>query len=364
MNMNQTKPKDINFLKINGNHCFYCLLKIVFSLVPVLFTLAGMTRMVHAQQVPELQHVIFDTDVGGDIDDAGALAVLHALADRGKIEILAMGVVIGHEAAVPFVHAVNSWYGRPGIPIGTIKGKAPYARDEYMLPVIGEFPYTLNRKEAPDVVQLYRKVLAEQPDKSVTLITVGPATNIYNLLRSGPDKVSPLTGVELMRRKIKFYAAGGNGNSGLPSGKCGFNYYMDLESANGELSLLPAEFPTVFAGGSGPKLRIGSVFNQVRTSHIIRKSYEAYFNGSAKDRQTWDQLRVLYGCMPSLRSLWDTSPAGRIEVGMDSIISWSAKPSGNHAFAYVNDLDSMRKILTELMTYDPEKKQEGNLPQK
>ena len=69
--------------------------------------------------------VIFDTDVGGDVDDAGALAVLHALADRGEREILAMGVVIGHEAAVPYVHAVNTWYGRPNLPIGTIKGKAP-----------------------------------------------------------------------------------------------------------------------------------------------------------------------------------------------------------------------------------------------
>ena len=58
------------------------------------------------------ERVIFDTDVGGDVDDAGALAVLHALADRGEIELLAMGVVIGHEAAVPFVHAVNTWYGQ------------------------------------------------------------------------------------------------------------------------------------------------------------------------------------------------------------------------------------------------------------
>lgn len=348
-----TRTKNIIFFFIKENLCFSYYLKTVFSLLPVLLLMAGITKIANAQQVNELQYVIFDTDVGGDVDDAGALAVLHALADKGNIEILAIGVVIGHEAAVPFVHAVNTWYGRPELPIGTIKGTAPYSRDEYMLQVIGEYPYTLTRDKAPDVVQLYRKVLAEQPDNSVTLVTVGPATNIYNLLLSGPDIFSPLTGVELMRRKIKFYAAGGNGNSGLPNGRCGFNYYTDLVSANGELSLLPSDFPTVFAGGSGPKLRIGSVFNQVRTDHIIRKSYEAYFKGTAKDRQTWDQLRVIYGCMPSMRSLWDTSRAGRIDVGMDSIITWTAHPARNHSFAYVNDLDSMRKILTELMTYDP-----------
>lgn len=303
-----------------------------------------------------VERIIFDTDVGGDVDDAGALAVLHALADRGEIQLLAMGVVIGHEAAVPYVHAVNTWYGRPDLPIGTIKGKAPYARDEYMEPIVAEYPHTLTRETAPDVVKLYREVLSSQPDRSVTLIVVGPATNINNLLNSAPDEHSPLTGVELMRRKIKFYAAGGNGNAGLPEGKCGFNYYMDLRAASGELRMLPSDFPTVFAGGSGLKLQIGSVLSQVRPDHIIRKSYEAYYNGTAKDRYSWDQQRVLYGSRPSARSIWDTSPAGKIEVGQDSILTWAATPESNHAFAYVNDLDAMRVALTELMMYDPRDK--------
>jgi hypothetical protein len=300
--------------------------------------------------------VIFDNDVGGDIDDAGALAVLHALADRGEIELLAMGVVIGHEAAVPYVHAVNTWYGRPDLPIGTIKGQAPYARDEYMVPIVAEYPHTLTQKTAPDVVKLYRQVLAAQPDRSVTLIVVGPATNIYNLLQSAPDEHSPLTGVELMRQKIKYYGAGGNGNAGLPKGKCGFNYYMDLQAASGELALLPSDFPTVFAGGSGPKLKIGSALSQARPDHIIRKSYEAYYKGVAKDRQTWDQLRVLYGSRPSARTLWDTSPTGTIEVGRDSTITWAPTPARNRAYAYVNDLEAMRAVLTELMLYDPRDK--------
>lgn len=306
--------------------------------------------------VQPVERVIFDTDVGGDVDDAGALAVLHALADRGEIELLAMGVVIGHQAAVPYVHAVNTWYGRPDLPIGTIKGQAPYARDEYMEPIVAEYPYTLTQQAAPDVVKVYRKVLASQPDQSVTLITVGPSTNIHNLLNSTADEYSPLTGVELMRRKVKLYAAGGNGNAGLPKGKCGFNYYMDLASASGELKLLPSDFPTVFAGGSGLKLEIGSALSKARSDHIIRKSYEAYYKGKAKDRYTWDQMRVLFGSRPSARTLWDISPAGKIEVGQDSILTYTATPDKNRAFAYVNDLEAMRSMLTDLMMYDPRDK--------
>ena len=323
---------------------------------PVYSITAFVDRQQEGMASQPYERVIFDTDVGGDVDDAGALAVLHALADRGEIALLAMGVVIGHEAAVPFVHAVNTWYGRPELPIGTIKSGAPYARDEYMVPIVAAYPHSLTRETAPDVVKLYRQVLASQPDRSVTLIVVGPATNIHNLLKSGPDEHSPLTGVELMRRKIKFYGAGGNGNSGLPKGKCGFNYYMDLNAASGELELLPSDFPTVYAGGSGPKLKIGSALSQARPDHIIRKSYEAYYKGTAKDRETWDQLRVLYGSRPSSRSLWNTYPAGTISVGQDSIITWTEKPDQNRAYAYVKDMEAMRKILTELMMYDPRDK--------
>lgn len=302
------------------------------------------------------ERVIFDTDVGGDVDDAGALAVLHALADRREIELLAMGVVIGHEAAVPYVHAINTWYGRPNLPIGTIKGPAPYSRDEFMAPIVAAYPHSVSQQTAPDVVKLYRKVLASQPDRSVTLIAVGPATNIYNLLKSTPDEHSPLTGTELMRKKVKFYAAGGNGRAGLPKGFCGFNYATDLFSASTELQLLPTEFPTVFAGGSGMKLEIGAALNKARPDHIIRKSYESYYKGAAKNRFTWDQQRVLYACRPSSRTLWETSASGTIEMGLDGVLIYHSNPDKNRAFAYVKNFGTLEEQLTNLMMYDPRDK--------
>src|SRR5688572_20112653 len=239
------------------------------------------------------------------------------LADQGDIDILAIGVVIGHKAGVPFVDAVNTFYRRPDLPVGTIKGKAPYNRDEYMVPVVSEFPHDLTQEMAPDVVTLYRKTLAAEPDHSVTMITVGPATNIRNLLKSEPDEHSPLTGVELMRKKVKLYAAGGNGDAGLPNGKCGFNYYTDIPAAQGELEMLPTEFPTVFAGGSGKTLKVGSCYRNAKPDHIVRRSYEAYYKGEARDRQTWDQLLVLYGSRSSARTMWDTSAPGSIDLAAD-----------------------------------------------
>ena len=66
--------------------------------------------------------VIFDTDMAGDVDDVGALAVLHAMADLGEAEILAVGISSRNEDVGPVVDAINTWYGRPDIPIGYQRG--------------------------------------------------------------------------------------------------------------------------------------------------------------------------------------------------------------------------------------------------
>ncbi len=74
----------------------------------------------------EHARVIFDTDMANDCDDTGALAVLHALADRGEAEILA--VVTNRKdpsnASAAACAAINGYYGRPDIPIGTDKDGA------------------------------------------------------------------------------------------------------------------------------------------------------------------------------------------------------------------------------------------------
>lgn len=298
--------------------------------------------------------VIFDTDVGGDIDDAGAMAVLHALADAGEIELLAMGVVNGHEAAVPYTDALNTWFGRPDLPVGTIKTRAPFDRDTFMAPIVARFAHDLTKAMAPEVVSLYRRVLAAQPDGSVTLIAVGPASNISALLDSRPDEHSPLSGVELVRRKVKFYSAGGNGDGMLPHGKPGFNYHMDAASARNELARMPAEVPMVFAGGSGWKLQIGSCYRDAPPDSLPRQSFEAYFKGAAEmDRPTWDQLRVLYACRPSVRGWFETSAAGDIAMDENENLHWSPAPVRNRAYAYVKDMEAVRAMLTELMLAAP-----------
>lgn len=53
-------------------------------------------------------------------------------------------------------------------------------------------------------VTLYRRLLAESPDSSVVVVSVGFSTNLGRLLESWGDKYSPLDGIELVKRKVKF----------------------------------------------------------------------------------------------------------------------------------------------------------------
>lgn len=298
--------------------------------------------------------VIFDTDPGGDVDDAGALAVLHALADRGEVEIIAMGASNGHPLTVSYIQAVNAWFGRPKIPVGQAPPPGAYQADRFMEVTIGRGPHALTHDDAPEAADLYREVLAACPDRSVTIVAVGPATNIARLLQSRSCDPGGPCGVELVRRKVAFYAAGGNGNGGLPDGRAGFNYHMDNSAARVELALVPEEIPMVYAGGSGTSLPLGECYRDAPAGSIVRRSYEAYFRDKPSlDRPTWDQLRVLYGCRSDARRYFETSPPGDIGLDPDHRIRWTASPDRNRAYAYVQDADAVRSILTELMMHQP-----------
>src|SRR5882762_7577220 len=64
--------------------------------------------------------VIFDTDMWSDIDDALALAMLHALQDRGEINLLAVTISTNDRWSASYVSLVDSFYEHPQVPIGIV----------------------------------------------------------------------------------------------------------------------------------------------------------------------------------------------------------------------------------------------------
>lgn len=297
--------------------------------------------------------VIFDTDIGDDCDDAGALAMLHALADRGEIEILAVMISnrVPHSAAC--ASAINTYFGRPDLPLGDIKSTAnTQTNDRYAAYIAKNFPHQVrNEDDLPAAPTLYRRILAAQPDASVVLIAVGPPTSISDLLETGPDDISPLTGVELVRRKVKFYSASGNGRANLPRGEAGWNYKWDLAGARNELAKMPESIPFVFAGGSGLRMMTGAGYEQKPAGHIVRACYEQFHKRSTNlGRSTWDQLRIWYAVRD--RSNFETAAPGDIRLEGDQLL-YSASPNRNRTYAYVKDMARAAAQIEELMMHEP-----------
>ena len=136
-------------------------------------------------------HVIFDTDFGPDYDDVGAITLLHGFADSGYIRILATMASSKHKNAAAAINVFNTYFNRPEIPIGIVRGNAVVLGDKqhWTDSVINRYPHKIrSNDDAEDALELYRKIIASQPDHSVTMITVGFLTNLANLLESGPDK--------------------------------------------------------------------------------------------------------------------------------------------------------------------------------
>ena len=170
------------------------------------------TGLVGAEPPPaEPVRLIFDTDMGNDIDDALALGVIHALQSRGECQLLAVTVSKDNEFAAPFCDLVNTFYRRGKIPVGVVRqGQTPensrYIQEPCLAKDDGQLRYPrtlLSGKDAPEATGLLRQVLSRQPDASVVMVVVGFSTNISRLLESPADSHSPLTGRALVAQKCK-----------------------------------------------------------------------------------------------------------------------------------------------------------------
>lgn len=63
--------------------------------------------------------IIFETDMGNDVDDVLALDMLYKYQDAGKIQLLLISNNKGNAYSAPFIHLMNDFYGWSGIPVAS-----------------------------------------------------------------------------------------------------------------------------------------------------------------------------------------------------------------------------------------------------
>lgn len=298
--------------------------------------------------------IILDTDIGPDYDDVGAVAVLHALADSGKAQILGIMASNKESLVVPAIEVLNHYFGRPAIPVGAPKsnGVTLAASQHWPDSIVAKYPHQIgSTAEAPDAVIQYRKILASQPDGSVTIVSVGFLTNLSNLLKSPADEVSTSTGLELIARKVnKLVSMAG----WFPKGR-EFNVYMDSTAAKYCFENWPT--PVIFTGFEiGEKVKTGLklVGSAIRNSPV-KDAFRIAMAASEEDRNgrmSWDQTAVLialYGTEPFF-----TAVKGTIKVNTNGSNDFDENPDGKHLYVKMKmDPDSLGSIIEERMMHLP-----------
>lgn len=293
--------------------------------------------------------IILDTDIGPDVDDAGAVAVLHALADAGECTILGMMVSARGSTetwGAPCLDAMNTFYGRPDIPIGVNRRAAPAFGSRYNYEVAQEFPQDLGTgANAWDTVDLYRKLLSEQANGSVTIVSIGFLSNLEDLLRSGPDQWSALNGKDLVAQKVRLWSCMGGR---FPSGS-EFNFNRHASASQ----YVVQEWPTraVFSGYEiGSTIYTGFGLRSVPSPNPIKRAYERY-NG-LNNRQSWDQTAVLYA-VRGAQDYWLLNETGSCVVASTGSNTWSSTDR-NHAYLMpLMSTAGLVQIIEELMTRPP-----------
>ena len=301
--------------------------------------------------------VIFDSDMGPDYDDVGAITLLHAFADSGYINILGTVASTKYEGVAAVFNVLNTYFNRPGLLIGVPKGKALGLKDSqhWTDTLLLKYPHRIKKNaEVLSATEVYRKSLASQPDRSVTIITVGFLTNLADLLQSAPDKYSKLSGKELVRKKVKQLVCMAGS---FPAGN-EWNVRMDARSS--EIVFDNWETPILFSGveiGFTIKTGLPLISNNDIKNSPVKDVYRISIPISLQDsagRMSWDQTAVLIA-IKGYKPWWNIQ-TGKIKVAEDGSNTWE-NGSFLHSFLIPSQSPAiLRDLINKIMMHQPVKK--------
>jgi inosine-uridine nucleoside N-ribohydrolase len=286
--------------------------------------------------------LIFDTDIGNDVDDALALSIIHSLESRSEAKLLAVTITKDNRFAAPYIDLVNTFYRRPEIPVGMVRnGKTPEDSPMIRVPVErknpdGSFVYPRRISDgsaAPDALDVLRRALTTAADHSVVIVQVGFSTNLARLLASDAP---------LVARKVRLLSVMAGH---FPIGQPEYNIKTDIPAAQKLCEEWPS--PIVFSG-----FEIGQALLFPATAvehdfawtpnHPVADAYRNY-QKMPYDRPTWDLTAVLYAVRPDSHYFTLSAP-GRVTVDEKGQTHFAESPTGPHRYLILDPSQKPRTL--------------------
>ena len=282
--------------------------------------------------------IILDTDIGSSTDDLFAMEMLYRYEEQGRCKLL--GIVIDREGEdyAACADVMGTFFGHGDVPLGLERDgvKAPRVYIDYkqLYKHTGNDGQLMFRRSLadyaslPDGWRLYRQLLAAQPDHSVTIVSMGFVTCLEKLLRSAPDSLSPLSGVELVQRKVRRLCLMG-GVFGQAVEPIESNFLQCVESVQTLFSLWPAEVDIMMSPGEvgdGIEYLPETVIADIdwTDAHPIKQVYMAYDCNTGQ--KMWDPLPVIQAVEGD--GLFNLSERGYVTVSDKAETFFTPSPTG------------------------------------
>ncbi len=227
--------------------------------------------------------MILDVDMCEDVDDIMAIRLAEVYDARNKVKLLAVtSNVMGNEDAIA---GMLTKEGFGDVPVGV----SPYPNDTSHPAYWDKLSETASNNEKIDAVKLLRRTLAEA-DAPVSIVTTGYLTNIYELMISQGDEYSPLSGMEIIREKVKELHV----NGGVYPAGVDFNYaYVPFAPVSAGYvfenwdSAVPLFIYTYDLGG--PLMCGGNLQDMAETDYL---AWALKNRGAENGTPSWDAFTV------------------------------------------------------------------------
>lgn len=285
--------------------------------------------------------VIYETDMTLDVDDVGALAVLHGLQTEGKVNLIGVCYNEVHPLAPDAIDVINTYYNRGSIPIGIYRqhlvdqDPSDYFSSEnnFDLDDMMHDPFDNIVAEA---VAVYKHLLKTQDDNSVIIISVGFLNNLYNLLKD-PE------GFELIKRKVKLLTIMG----GLHNDDFNFVRHELMNQSQYVIENWPGTLVTTHVGGD--MITGETLTSTTPVNNPVRRAFELeWHQGPNIGRSSWDQVTVLYAAFGTKYYEEEWEGSGSLRNGY----TWSFK-EGYRGYASPKNNKEVEDEIERLMTLVP-----------
>ena len=304
--------------------------------------------------------VILDTDIGSSTDDLFTMEMAYRYEDEGRCKLL--GIVVDREGEdyAALADVMNTYFGHANVPIGLERNgiKTPRVfidyRNLYKLTTgKGEpmFKQTVSDYSTlPEGWKLYRQLLASQPDHSVSICSLGFVSCLTQLLASEPDDLSPLSGVELVRQKVKclYLMAGIFTSSEEPE----YNFLQAPEFAKKFFELWPRDIDAVFSPmevGNEIEYKPETVISDIsRTDiHPIKQVYMNY--NCDTGQKMWDPMTLIQAVEGD--AMFSLSERGIVSLTSKIGTSFTPSATGNHRYQKPGSKAWCDKMLEKIRSY-------------